>query len=762
MKFVKRLQQYRVYRKLLLSYLLLIIVTISVLSTILYMLFSAKAVKEIDRSSREMLSQVSYTANVVFKQVEDITGQLLSDNQIVVFMYAKENDKLVDYNASLLLARLQSVYPFISNIGLYNLTNGAYIDTANFPPDPQTAAREQKQYVGFYPRKLMKDNVPLRLLTFTVHPEQSLTGAARSAIVLDLKESYIQNTMRSISASARQASTFVMDGKGTVLSHSNSDLFMENFAHLDYVQKILQGNASQGSFAQTIEGRKSLVTYIKSSTLDWYFVSVRPYDQLLSNIYEVRRWTLLIALVLTAAGVAISLLVTGNIYNPMKALIDKVTERGGSSKPPLLRMDEYKLLSDVFTHTMESAKSIASTLSRSTQMLKSSYMFHLLKGHADKSAFVRMPPEIEQEWKERLKGPYFAVLLFKIDGIRSFKEKHHAFDRGLIRFAIGNIAQELLSRAYESDVALSEEEEIALVVQTDRPAFDERLYFILSEIQDTVQTYYHISVSASIGDLCGSIEEIRNSYVSAGKYMEYRLFYGYGSLLDASKAVGDPEQTARYPSSAERKLIDAIKLCQPRAIEKEIDDWMLGLPRSSRSQTVQYTNFLFLAIIREFENITEWWGVDPNELYSSMNDIREAETLDEIRTCLRQFCFRIVAMIEENKNSVAAAKQARVIEEIKLYLQEHYANPGLSLELVSERAGLSSGYVGKLFKQVTGSNFNDYVTHLRMEKAKELLSETPMTVAQVGEQVGIFNVSYFSTLFKKKYGMTPSQFREQA
>ena len=122
---------------------------------------------------------------------------------------------------------------------------------------------------------------------------------------------------------------------------------------------------------------------------------------------------------------------------------------------------------------------------------------------------------------------------------------------------------------------------------------------------------------------------------------------------------------------------------------------------------------------------------------------------------------RIVAIIEENRQNVAAAKNAKVIEEVKQFLQLNYADASLSLEMASEQVGLSAGYIGKLFKTVTGTSFNDYVTHLRLEQAKHLLAETTGTVAQIGEQVGIHNVPYFSTIFKKKYGMTPSQFREQ-
>ncbi|NRF92890.1 AraC family transcriptional regulator [Paenibacillus frigoriresistens] len=759
MGFLKRIQHYRVYRRLILSYLFLIMVTIGLLCTILYSMFSNRAVKEIDLSSREMLSQVSYTANVVFEQVQNITNQLMSDNQIITFMYANDDDKVANYNANLLLSKMQSVYPFLANISIYNFTNNAYVDVASLPPDPQMGERSQTGYLGFYPRKVLDGNGnPLQLLTFKIIPEPVFSGPTKSAIVLDLKETYIQNTMSSISSSSSNTSTFVMDSKGTVISHSDSEQFMKNFSESHYVQRILSDEGSQGSFVQSLDHHKFLITYVKSEKLDWVFVSVRPYDQLLSNIYELRNWTLLIALFLFLTGACISLIVTGTLYNPIKALVDKVTESGASEGKSLLRLDEYKLLSEAFSNSMQVTKSMEMTLSRSSDLLKNGYMYSMLKGHLQSSGYKG---DIEQQLLARMQGPYFAVIQIQIDQYHSFKNTFSALDRELIRFAISNIAQEMLSKLYRTDQVILEENEITMIIQLEQSSPDMQLYYILNEIQGTVKDYYKTSVSVSMGDTVSAIGDIERSYRSTQRNMALKLFWGYGSLLDATKSIV-PSEHIRYPAAMERKIIDAIKLCQPKTIQKEIAEWTSLLSRcGSPSLTLQYASFLHLAITREFESMVEWWDADPKELYLALNELPQAETLDEIQTMMKLFCLRIVDMIEENKTSLAALKNSKVIEEVKLYLQQHYHDPNLSLEIVADQVGLTSGYIGKMFKSMVGTSFNDHVTHIRMEQAKTLLAGTNETVAQIGEQVGIYNVSYFSTLFKKKYGVTPSRYREQ-
>ncbi|MFD2614885.1 helix-turn-helix domain-containing protein [Paenibacillus gansuensis] len=761
MMFLTRIRHYRVYRRLVLSYLLLSVITVTLVSTILYMMFSARAVAEIDRSSKQVLGHVSYAANVVHEQVENITGQLLSDNEVISFLYAKEDNKMVNYTASLFLARIQSVYPFIKNLGIYNLTTGAYIDSLGLQPDQSMVKKEEGSSIGFFPRRVesVSGKNSYRLLTFKIIPERSFTEAPKSAIVVDVDESYIRNTMGNISASAKNSLTFVMDASGTVLSHSIANHFMENISSQDYVRRILADSGSQGSFVQNIDGRKDLVSYVKSADLNWYFVSVRPYAEMISNIYELRNWTIAVVILLLFAAVGASLLFTGNIYNPIKSLLEKVSSGSTKGQPALLKFDEYELLTDAFTQSIEHAKSMETSLNRSSRVLKDSYLSHLLQGNANK---LVVSADMKREWEGRFTGPYITVILFKIDSYRKFKERNNAFDRGLIRFAISNIANEVLSRSYTADAANMEEDEITIIIQSDIERIDDGLCLIIGEIQDAVRSYYKLSLSASIGDSCSALSEINDSYKSAQNYMRSRLFLGHGCIVNEALMIHPEEPADRYPSSVEKRLIDAVKMCRQDTITTEISEYRSYLSRCSYVHAIQYTNFLVLSIIKEFEYITEWWSVDAEQLYRTTDDLREVETLDDIENMIAGLCFAIVNNLEEHKKNTTVFKNAKIVEEIHQFVQEQFAEHGLSLEAAAHKVGFSSGYVGKLFKSMTGTTFNDYVTHIRMERAKVLLATTTLPIAQIGEEVGVYNVPYFTTLFKKKYGMTPSQYRERA
>ncbi|WP_165822370.1 helix-turn-helix domain-containing protein [Paenibacillus montanisoli] len=760
MTLFRRILQYRVYRRLVLSYLLLSIVTIALLTSILYAMFSSRAVDEVDSSSKQMLAQVSYTSNVVYDQVTDITSQLLSDNEIISFLYAKEDNKKTNYTAYLFLNRLQGIYPFIKNIGLYNFTTGEYIDFLGLTPDPNILKQLEGNSIGFIPRHgETVTKAPLRLLTFRITPEISFADKPKGAIVVDLDEAYIRNTMQGISASTHDALTLVMDAKGTIISHSDPQHFMENFSGKPYIHRILSDQKQSGGFVEKIEGQKQLVTYVKSANLDWFFVTVRPYGEMISNIEELRNWTILIAVLLIIAGAAFSLLITGNMYNPVKALLDKVNTTGAAAAKPPLRVDEYELLTDAFTNTIETAKSMEYTIQTSSQALKDSYIAHLLSGNTKQLA---VSAEMKREWESRFCGPFLTVILFKIDSYLTFHEQHNAMDRGLIRFAIGNIAGELLGKQYRADPANIDGDEVTLILQTDSPDIEDQLVLIFGEIQDALRRYYAISLSISIGDSCASLSEIRHSYETARTYMTSRLFLGHGCMVDAKSAQKQAERQDRYPTHIEKRLLDSLKQSQSAKMKREIESFLEVLRGCTYSSAMQYTHFIVLGVIKEFEYVTEWWNVDAEQLYRATRQIQTMETIGDIERLLLSLCQQIVEILEENKKNTYVVKNAKIIEAIQQFVQERYAEHGLSLEAAADYVGFSTGYIGKLFKNMTGTTFNDYVTHIRLEQAKVLLATTSDTIAGVGEAVGVYNVSYFTTLFKKKYGITPSVYKEQA
>lgn len=170
-------------------------------------------------------------------------------------------------------------------------------------------------------------------------------------------------------------------------------------------------------------------------------------------------------------------------------------------------------------------------------------------------------------------------------------------------------------------------------------------------------------------------------------------------------------------------------------------------------------------------------AVEPSEL-----DVPEAiavgdvkgfyETFKELNACfgragvgaglrLKSVMLRLLGLVYEELMTREGVRighpHADAVLEAIQYMEAHYAER-IDAQLLAGRAGFTPKYFGTLFKQATGTAVSAYLLRLRMEQAKRLLAQRKLSVEEVGASVGIEDLYYFSKLFKKTEGMSPSRY----
>lgn len=128
---------------------------------------------------------------------------------------------------------------------------------------------------------------------------------------------------------------------------------------------------------------------------------------------------------------------------------------------------------------------------------------------------------------------------------------------------------------------------------------------------------------------------------------------------------------------------------------------------------------------------------------------------EEFGTCIDNLK---IALFQHHSSQKEVQQEERTIHGITRYLQEHLAEE-VSLSVLSDEFHLSAQYISQLFKSEIGVNFLAYLTNIRMEKAKQLLMSTSLSVAEVSAQSGYGDYRVFTKVFKKSEGVTPSQYR---
>ena len=135
--------------------------------------------------------------------------------------------------------------------------------------------------------------------------------------------------------------------------------------------------------------------------------------------------------------------------------------------------------------------------------------------------------------------------------------------------------------------------------------------------------------------------------------------------------------------------------------------------------------------------------------------IKFVENLDSSKEYIRLLLNSMI----EYRNQISDKKYLEIIEKAKKFIQDEYRNEDMSLQLVASNVNVSSNHFSAIFRKETGETFIDYLTRVRMENAKELLTCTSMKTSEIGFEVGYRDPHYFSYIFKKTTGMSPKEYR---
>ena len=126
---------------------------------------------------------------------------------------------------------------------------------------------------------------------------------------------------------------------------------------------------------------------------------------------------------------------------------------------------------------------------------------------------------------------------------------------------------------------------------------------------------------------------------------------------------------------------------------------------------------------------------------------------------VRGYMADIMEKALELRETAASNRYRNVVSEVEAYIEQHYAEEELSLNLLAAHVNFSPNHLSMIFSQQTGRSFIKYLTDYRMNKAKELLRCTGKRSSEISAEVGYKDAHYFSYLFKKTQGMTPTQYR---
>jgi two-component system response regulator YesN len=282
---------------------------------------------------------------------------------------------------------------------------------------------------------------------------------------------------------------------------------------------------------------------------------------------------------------------------------------------------------------------------------------------------------------------------------------------------------------------------------------------IFRRIHEAAAAEMGCTVTIAVGPVVESADRLGDSCEAARQALRWRYLLGAGRdiFYDQMLVSDQAHQLSVDPPGGE--LFTDITLGNRGAVEAAID----ALFRDARDRGEDAHSCLQLAIAVIFSQtgrILNDLGIAPGSLSGPpLRDYRtilELPTIEETQRELMAHLTEVMLVIARQRTG----RLKRVTEAAKEYIQAHFTESDLTLEQVARAVALSPCYLSALFKPETGLTLKEYVTSLRLHKARELICSSSYRVAEIGYQVGFSNPNYFSTLFKRRFGRSPKEYRD--
>ena len=266
-------------------------------------------------------------------------------------------------------------------------------------------------------------------------------------------------------------------------------------------------------------------------------------------------------------------------------------------------------------------------------------------------------------------------------------------------------------------------------------------------------------VTVGIGQVCGDILELPQSYENAREAVSYRVIYGTSRAINMKEIV--PKKTAPFGQGKDSELSELFKMIRlgsDRDVEMAVDKYLkhLSFPEKTLQQHHIEVMELISALYRFSTNndlAAEEFSRDMGKLYTRIIDLEP----DVLKGWMMEMSLSFREQIIQDRNKSTKSFVARAIE----YVENNYGDEDLSLDGICEYLGVSNSYFSTIFKKETGNAFITYLTDYRMDRAKNLLIETEEKSYIIAKQVGYTDPNYFSYVFKRRFGVSPSNYRRE-
>lgn len=567
---------------------------------------------------------------------------------------------------------------------------------------------------------LLLDGSPARMVT-VITPLGVNYPSATGTLIFMVKDSTYQELLGD--AIGEAANTYIFYG-GDVLASSEA-----LNVPADVVLDAVSGNTDTLDTSLRYEGRDYMLLALRGEQQDMQYATLLPKGRVEIGMRAgiSRIFLALGALLLCCLPIAFML--SRRSYRPLKELRDSLVTADKSS-------DALADIQAGIQQLVGQNEVLTMRLDDSLPMRRHTFVLDFMKGR-----YPTRAEAVEQASKLGLD-----------------------IDRKYMAVVLGGATDRLLR---PMDVSQSPLGESGLIAGqgVELVAYDQHLYLLFADDEHAPDAFamYLLEtckkttkqVAVSISKLCEDFAMVSTAYLEAATAYDNRLVMGDTRVLRFTDiSGGEPYEILAQARSYSDAISQALRIGNADILGQKLDELMQFLKRTSMSL------FSFRLIYNDVIDTLLCSGALPDSggpdgiNYYDVFTLSSCRSLDDLDNLLRDLCKRLMSSAPEPPDEQSA------IQQVASYIGANFASADLSMTNIAEQFGLSTAKLSMAFKELTHISPSDYLLMLRIERAKELIASTDMTIKEIATAVGYYDSSSFIRRFKQYASITPLQYRQ--
>lgn len=735
-------QKVPLFYKYILSYSVLLIIPIVIVSVFSYQHFVSILKEEIMLDHERMLEQMRDTFDTKIKEMNRISYEISMNPELTP--YHLEQNMYNAYSAKRLL-NFTVANDFIQNVLLY-FQDMKYIysstSTYSIPVFKEKVYNYQNWSDGQFIKDLHSFKYPVfrpsedvispylsnnRAVTYIV-PLPLNSGHSYGAVLFLIDEQKIKKLQERV-IEKRVGNTLILNEKGEMITALYNKEYLQDPNFLQSLKSVTTGSKSI-----QVDHEEFILSTVKSKHTGWTYMTLMPEEHLMAKVNQVQ-YRAFIALIasLVLGTVIITYLMQVN-YRPLKKVFSIANYQFGKA------VESTNDILNALSQLHERNQSIESKWKDNEDAIRKYLLIELLHGQTvDPEAVYRRAEEVGLHFRNRR----FFIMRMEM--------KHQQIDS--IQLFTDRVWSDLEKGFALYEVKLADPKVQTFLGVTD----NEDMKGALLHFHYLLYEHYNENITLGVGHVYEDMNSIGKSYIEASTALDYKLIKGRNQVIFYDEILVEHQLDYWYP-------------------KQEIETLHLFVNEGETTKTIE----LIKNIHQEVEKIKPPLHIIRCICYDIINEIIKSthrkenrylaeitypdieklsnfETLQDFERLVNDICLRLN---EANQSLNAEKREFDLRDRAIEYIRENYQDNQFSIVGMAECLCVSKASLMRNFKQHTGYTVNEYLSIYRIDHAKQLLIESDISLREVVKLIGYNDVSSFIRKFKAELKITPGEYRK--